>query len=125
MKKTLSIVMILILSIFFVGCDKNIEFTNTSDNNGTNTENNGPVANAGVDRTTTVSTSIKIEGSATAGDGEIIGYEWKEGAVLLSGLKQFTYTAPSVEGNHTLILTVVDDNDKVSSDSMVVTVTPR
>jgi len=119
MKNTLSIVMILIMSMFLAGCDNNIEFTNIADNNDTK----APIANAGADKDITVSTSTEIVGTVVVGDGEIVGYEWKEGTTVLSGLKQFTYTAPSAEGTHTLTFTVYDDNDKNSSDTMVINVT--
>ena len=126
MKNVLSIIMILILSIFLAGCDKDIEFVNTTpdtnDTNDTDVGHKAPVADAGDDENTTVGTSIEIVGKFIVGDGDIIGYEWKEGSVLRSGLKKFTYTAPSKEGKHTLTFTVYDSNDKKSSDTMTITV---
>ena len=124
MKNILSIIMVLILSLFLSGCDKDIEFVSTSDNNDTDVENKAPVADAGEDRTTTVFTSIEIVGSGTDSDGQIVDYEWKEGGIVISGLKKFTYM-PSTEGNHTLTLIVLDDDDKTGSDTMRVTVNPR
>ena len=122
MKNVLSIIMILILSMFLVGCDKDIEFVGSSDNNDTNDTNKAPVADAGDDKNTTVGTSIEIVGKFTVGDGEIVGVEWKEGSVLRSGLKKFIYTAPSVAAKHTLTFTVYDSNDKNASDTMTITV---
>jgi len=124
MKNILSIIMMLILSMFLSGCDKNIEFENTSNGNNTGIENKAPVADAGEDKTTTVFTSIEIIGSGTDSDGQIVDYEWKEGGIVISGLKKFTYM-PSTEGNHTLTLIVLDDDDKTGSDTMLVTVNPR
>ena len=119
MQNKLSIIMILILSMFLTSCDKNIEFVSTPDNN---SGISAPNANAGQDRTTPVFTAIEIVGTVIAGDGKIIGYEWRENLQLISGFESFTYT-PSTEGNHTLTFTVVDENDLKASDSMVVEVT--
>ena len=112
MKNVLSIIMILILSMFLAGCDKDIEFVSTK----------GPKADAGDDKRVEASTPLNIVGKVTAGDGEIVGYEWREGTFIHSVLKEFDYTDSS-EGNHTLIFTVVDANDLKDSDSMIVTVT--
>jgi uncharacterized lipoprotein YajG len=95
MKNTLSIIMILIMSLFLAGCNKDIEFVDTSDNNSTDVGSKAPIAQAGADKEIKVGTSVEIEGKVTVGDGEIVGYEWKEGNELLSGRKQFTYTAPT------------------------------
>jgi len=118
MKNALSIIMILILSMFLAGCDKDIEFVNTTpDNNGTKVLK----ADAGENKKVKVGDSIEIVGSFTVGRGEIVGYEWKEGSVLLSGLKKVDYTSSKV-GLHTLTFTVYDSNDKNSSDTMIITV---
>jgi hypothetical protein len=122
MQNKLSISLMLIFSIFLIGCGNDIVFDNTPDSNGTDGEIKPPSVNAGVDKTTTVFSTIEIVGTVTAGDGQIVGYEWRESLQLLSGLKSFAYT-PSTEGNHTLTLTVVDENDKKASDSMIVIVT--
>ncbi len=122
MKNTLSIIMILIMSLFLAGCNKDIEFVDTSDNNSTDVGNKVLKANAGEDKNVKVGESIEIVGEVTVGDGEIVGCEWKEGNELLSGRKQFTYTAPTKKGIHKLRFTVYDSNDKKSSDEMIVTV---
>ena len=119
MKNILSIIMILILSMFLAGCDKDIEFVNTTpDNNGTKVLK----AEAGENKNVKVGDSIEIIGKFTVGDGEIVGYEWKEDDHLHSGRKQFTYTAPTKKGTHTLTFTVYDSNDKNHSDTMTITV---
>ena len=120
MQNKLSISLMLILSIFLIGCGNDIVFDNTPDSN--ETENNLPVANAGEDKTTTVFTAVEIIGSGTDGDGQIVDYEWRENLQLVSGLKSFTYI-PTTEGNHTLTLTVLDDRDAIGRDSMLVIVT--
>lgn len=121
MKNKLSISMILLLGMLLMGCD-NIEFASTADSNDTGSGTKAPIANAGTDKATPVFQAIEIVGTAVAGDGEIVGYEWRENLQLISGLKRFIYT-PSTEGNHTLTFTVVDANDLTDSDSMIVTVT--
>jgi len=120
MKNILSIIMILILSMFLAGCDKDIEFVNTTPD--TNDGHKAPVAYAGKDEIIDVSSQVEIVGTVTVGDGEIVGYEWKEDDHLHSGRKQFTYTAPTKKGTHTLTFTVYDSNDKNASDTMTITV---
>jgi hypothetical protein len=111
-----------ILSIFLLGCGNDIVFDNTPDSNSTNGENQPPVANAGADKTTTIYKSIGLVGSGTDSDGQIVDYEWRENSQLISGLKDFTYL-PTSEGNHTLTLTVLDDDGARGNDSMIVIVT--
>ena len=112
MKNVLSIIMILILSMFLAGCDKDIEFVSAT----------APKADAGKDINLTENETTEIVGKATAGDGEIVRVEWKEKSVLLSGQKKLLYTAPSKAGKHTFTFTVYDSNDKNDSDEMIVTV---
>jgi hypothetical protein len=123
MKNALSIIMILIMSLFLAGCNKDIEFVDTSDNNSTDVGNKVLKANAGEDKNVKVGESIEIVGKVTVGDGEIVGHEWKEDSRLHSGRKQFTYTAPTKKGIHKLRFTVYDSNDKNHTDIMVITVT--
>ena len=121
MQNKLSIIVMFILSIFLIGCGNDIVFDNTPDSNSTNGENKAPVANAGVDQTTILFKSIGIVGNGTDSDGKVIDYEWRENLQLISGLKDFTYL-PTSEGNHTLTLTVLDDDGARGQDSMVVIV---
>ncbi len=113
-------IILMMITLFLIGCD-NVEITNTSEVNST-VETQNPIANAGSDRNITLFDSIEITGSATDSDGTVVDYEWKEDNVLISGLKTFTYLGTTV-GEHTLILTVVDDDDLTDSDEMIVTVT--
>ena len=124
MQNKLSIVVILILSMFLMGCGNDIVFDNTPDSNSTNGENKPPIANAGVDKTTIVFKSIALIGKGTDSDGKVVDYEWKEGSQLISGFKDFTYL-PTAEGNHTLTLRVLDDDGAIGKDTMVVVVTPE
>ena len=112
-------IIFMMITLLFIGCD-NVEITNTSDTNSTE-ETQNPIANAGSDRNITLFEGIEITGSATDSDGTIVDYEWKEDNVLISGLKTFTYLGDTV-GEHTLTLTVVDDDDLTDSDEMIITV---
>jgi hypothetical protein len=110
----------LIIALFLIGCD---DVNIPSDNEGDiSQEIQGPTALAGIDRTIELFENIQITGSATAGDGSIVDYEWKEDGVLISGLQTFTYLGDS-EGDFTLTLTVVDENGLSDTDDMIITVT--
>ncbi|MFT7824334.1 MAG: S8 family serine peptidase [Sulfurimonas sp.] len=84
--------------------------------------NQAPTANAGPDRSVTVNETITITGSGTDTDGTIASYEWKEGTTVLATTASFDYTPTSV-GDHTLTLTVTDNDGATDSDTMVVDVT--
>ncbi len=124
MQNKLSVIILLTISLFLVGCGQDIVFDNTPDSNDTNSSNKAPKVNAGTDKVTPVFKPIKIAGTVTVGSGQIVGYEWRENLQLLSGRKSFTYT-PSKEGNYTLTFTAFDENDLKDSDSIIVTVTPE
>ncbi len=85
-------------------------------------ENISPIANAGEDKSVEVNYSVIITGSGTDSDGTIVSYIWKEGNTVLASTDSFSYT-PTTLGEHTLTLTVEDDNGEHHSDSMVVTAT--
>ena len=110
----------LITLLMFIGCD-NVEIINTSEADTTESSQT-PIANAGTDKTILLGEEIEISGSGTDSDGNIVDYEWREGTVLVSGLKDFTYLG-TVEGIHTLTLTVVDDDGFTDSDTMDIEVT--
>lgn len=124
MQNKLYVIIMLTISLFLVGCGQDIVFDNTPDSNDTNGSTKAPVVNAGKDITTPVFKAVEIVGTVTVGDGQIVGYEWRENLQLISGRKSFTYT-PSTEGNHTLTFSAFDDNDLKGSDSIIVTVTPE
>ena len=64
---------------------------------------------------------MTLDGSGSSDvDGVITGYEWREGATLLS-----TVVNPTLDftvGVHTVTLTVTDDGGATASDDVVVTV---
>jgi serine protease len=84
--------------------------------------NQAPIANAGPDRSITVNETITITGSGSDPDGTISSYQWKEGGSILSSSRTFSYT-PTTVGEHTLILTVTDNDGATDNDSMIVTAT--
>jgi len=83
--------------------------------------NDAPNADAGEDKTTTVNEAVHIVGSGSNIDGNIVSYLWKEGSDTLATTAEFDYTSSS-SGEHTLTLTVTDNNGSSATDSMVVTV---
>jgi len=85
--------------------------------------NQPPVAEAGPDKITTVDTSIMITGSGTdPDDGTIVSYRWTEGGSELATTASFNYK-PTTTGDHTLTLTVTDNDGATGSDTMIVTAT--
>jgi len=83
-----------------------------------------PIANAGDDKNVEVNTTINIIGSGTDNDGVIVSYKWEENGTALANTASFDYIS-SVEGNHTLILTVTDNDGLADTDTMIVTVMPK
>ena len=84
--------------------------------------NSMPTANAGVDKTTEVNMAVTITGSGSDSDGTIVSYEWRFGSTVIGTTAEINYT-PTTSGDHTLTLTVTDDDGATDSDSMIVTVT--
>jgi len=76
-----------------------------------------PAANAGDDRRVQVNQSVTLTGSGTDSDGTIVGFEWWEGATVLSTSPSVTYTPVSV-GTYTLELIVTDDDGATGSDTV-------
>lgn len=81
-------------------------------------EEHSPIANAGDDKNVELNTPITITGSATD-DGLIVSYKWEENGVELATTASFDYIS-SVEGPHTLVLTVTDDDGLTGTDTMIV-----
>ncbi len=86
----------------------------------TPTPNQSPTANAGVDKTVTVNESVNINGTANDPDGMIVDVEWTENGNTIATTLLFSYT-PTTTGEHSLTLTVMDDDGATASDSMTVT----
>ena len=82
--------------------------------------NVAPTANAGGNKKIIVNTAVTIVGSGSDSDGSIVSYLWKEGTTVLSNSNSFSYT-PTTVGNHTLTLTVTDDDGATDADTMMVT----
>ncbi len=81
-----------------------------------------PLVDAGEDKNVTVGTLLSFEGNATDQDGEIIRYEWSEDGVVLSTESLFLYRVPDRLGVHTLVLSAIDNDGLLSSDTVTVTV---
>jgi hypothetical protein len=81
-----------------------------------------PIANAGNDQTIVIGERITLDGKANDIDGNIVRYEWKEGATVLGTAEDLVnYTFSSV-GIHTLVYTITDNDGESNSDTVVVTV---
>ena len=86
-------------------------------------EEHPPTANAGEDKNVETNTPITIVGSATD-NGVIVSYKWEENGVELATTASFDYIS-AIEGNHTLVLTVMDDDGLTDTDTMTVIVHPQ
>ena len=84
--------------------------------------NNAPTVEADIDTTMLVHNTATITGTASDSDGTIASVEWTENGNFLADTLSFNYT-PSTTGNHTLTLTVTDDDGATGSDTMVVNAT--
>jgi len=85
-------------------------------------ENQAPAADAGEDKTTIVGTSVTLNGDGSDNDGEIVSYKWMEGDSELGKEATLVYT-PTTVGDHTLTLTVTDDDGAAATDTVIVTAT--
>lgn len=87
-----------------------------------------PVANAGPDQTVTADLSgtaaVTLSGSASfdPDGGPVVSYLWTEGLTPLGSGVSISPTLPA--GNHTITLTVTDDEGATGSDTVQVTVNP-
>ena len=84
-------------------------------------ENQPPVADAGVDQNVIVNTEVVFDGSGSTDDDLIASYEWDLGDTSTGSdiAPTHTYTAT---GTYTVILTVTDTEGLTDEDVMVVTV---
>ena len=92
-------------------------------------ENVAPVANAGVDQTRSVSSTVTLDGSGSSDDnGDTLTYGWAQTGgtptVTLSNpaAQSPTFTAPSAATVLTFTLTVTDTGGLADTDEVVVTV---
>ena len=84
-------------------------------------ENQPPIADAGVNQNVMVNTEVVFDGSESTDDGMIASYEWDFGdTVMGSGIAPIhAYTAT---GTYTVTLTVTDNEGLIDDDAMVITV---
>ncbi|HJR58374.1 MAG TPA: S8 family serine peptidase [Vicinamibacterales bacterium] len=88
--------------------------------------NQPPVANAGVDQTLTDNDgngfeTVTLEGNASSdADGILLSYQWSEGSTGIAG--GATPAVPLGVGDHTLTLTVTDDDGATASDTVLITI---
>jgi hypothetical protein len=87
--------------------------------------NKPPVAEAGDDKIVGVGETVTITGIGTDEDGTVVAYEWKEGTTVLATTARFDYVTPDGVGDHTLTLTVTDDEGATDTDTMMVYVAER
>src|SRR4030095_6391304 len=84
--------------------------------------NQPPVANAGLDQTTSVGTAVTFNGSGSSDpDGTIPSYAWDFGDGA-SGTGSIVTHAYSTSGSKTVTLTVTDNSGARTSDVAFVTV---
>ena len=84
--------------------------------------NKPPVAKAGQDQTVIEGDTVTLDGSASSDpDGTIVSYEWSEGGNVLSEDESFEKSDFSV-GEHTVTLTVTDDEGATGTDNVNVIV---
>ena len=85
-----------------------------------------PKANAGADQTVVDFDGNNVENvildgsSSSDSDGSIVSYEWYEGATLLA--TGVSPTLPFALGNHTVTLTVTDNEGAMANDSVQINV---
>ena len=77
--------------------------------------NQAPIANAGLDQTVTDSDdngneTVTLNGSESTDDGTIVSYGWRKDGVLIAFGENSTVDVDFVVGNHTVELTVTDGN---------------
>jgi endonuclease/exonuclease/phosphatase family metal-dependent hydrolase len=95
------------------------------------TVNQPPVANAGPDQTVTDTdgdgfVGVTLDGSASTDDGTIASYQWRKGAVNLTGvLATPTALVNLAVGPNIIILRVRDNNNVAAEDTVVVNVLPQ
>ena len=82
------------------------------------------LANAGIDQSVQVNSSVVLDASASTGSG--LTYSWSVSgpeSVTLSNVEQPTFT-PTIAGTYTCTVVVTDNTNATASDSTIVTVSP-
>ncbi len=85
------------------------------------TLNQAPTVDAGANQIVTVGTDVTLTAVASDSDGEVVSYEWKEGATVAASTASFT-TVDLAPGTHIFTVTVTDDDGAVNSDTVNVVV---
>lgn len=133
MKRIIAIYMTFGLIMFMIiGCGggSKSDLEQPEENTTQATGNIPPIANAGDDKRVVFNgASIKIIGTDSDSDGEVVSRKWREieGSdstvlTLLSTEKFFEYT-PTGTGIHTFEYTVTDNDGATASDKMILTLT--
>jgi len=87
-----------------------------------NSTNQPPIANAGADQTISWGENVMLTGiNSQDSDGSIVSYLWKEGNTTLDNAISFGKDDFDV-GEHTITLTVTDNDGATNSDTVIVTV---
>ncbi|HEO98362.1 MAG TPA: PKD domain-containing protein [Epsilonproteobacteria bacterium] len=85
--------------------------------------NTPPVADAGPDQNVEEGASVTLDGSGSSdSDGSIISYSWSYGMKSWSGVSPTISTSGWSTGNHTITLTVIDDDGAIDTDTVVIRV---
>jgi len=82
--------------------------------------NQKPNVNAGSDKSFEVNKNFSFDAHATDSDGTIVSYVWKEGTKVLSRTKTLLFK-PNKLGSHIFTITVKDNNNAISTDSVKIT----
>ena len=121
LKRHFSNSILIAITIFFTACGGGGggggENNSTTSNLVSEGGNILPSVDAGYDRKVQINTPVKLYGTATDSDGIISSYEWKKGDEVLGNTQEITYT-PTELGIDTIILTVIDNDGGVASDTI-------
>ncbi|MDY0402388.1 DUF6701 domain-containing protein [Sulfurovum sp.] len=85
--------------------------------------NTPPTAEAGPDQSVVQGISVTLDGSGSSdSDGSIVSYSWSDGSHSWSGTNPTVFTNTWSIGEHTITLTVEDDDGDTGTDTLVITV---
>ncbi len=116
LKQYLSKSILIATTIVLIGCGGGGNGSNSTSSSN-NSINMLPIVDAGYNRKVQINTSVKLYGTATDSDGVISSYEWKKGDEVLGNTKNITYI-PTELGTDIIILTVIDNDGGVASDTI-------
>ncbi|MCK4441500.1 MAG: PKD domain-containing protein, partial [Sulfurovaceae bacterium] len=94
-------------------------------NNLNQISNNIPIAVAGADQNVREQTTVTLDASQSSDiDNDIVSYEWKDNNTSLSNQRVFNENNFSI-GTHNITLTVTDEFNASSYDSVTITINPN